>query len=131
MQDEDRQIRASDIRQLKQQVETLETLITQRFLHLETLIEHRFGHLDETKLQHVNQSLNKMNQHIDFIHETYTTLQSPLNYVKNKVERLMGSQSFVELPLPLPLPLPSSLANMQDGTNESSTRLPPPPPPEK
>ena len=31
-----------------------------------------------------------MNNHIDFIEETYTTLQTPLNYVKNKVEYLMG-----------------------------------------
>ena len=31
-----------------------------------------------------------MNNPIDFIEETYTTLPTPLNYVKNKVEYLMG-----------------------------------------
>jgi hypothetical protein len=97
----------TDIQALQQQVQSLEILITERFTHLEKMIEQRFGHLEERNLQHVNESLHKMNLHIDFINETYTTLQSPLNYVKNKVERLMGYETFVQLPLPL---LPSFTA---------------------
>ncbi len=106
MQD-DPQLLRKDIQNLQQKVESLEMLITERFLHLETMIESRFGHLEQRNLQHVNESLHKMNQHIDFIHETYTTLQSPLNYVKNKVERLMGYDTLVGLPLPPALPNPT------------------------
>ena len=34
-----------------------------------------------------------MGSHIDFIEDTYNTLQTPLNYVKKSVERLIGSSS--------------------------------------
>lgn len=87
-----------EIIDIRQKVESLELLITEKFIRLEQLIENRFGHLEEKNLNHVNQSLQKMNQHIDFIHETYSTLQTPLNYVKNKVEYLMGYDPTPSLP---------------------------------
>ena len=34
-----------------------------------------------------------MGSHINFIEDTYNVLQTPLNYVKRSVERLMGSSS--------------------------------------
>jgi arsenate reductase-like glutaredoxin family protein len=50
----------------------------------------KINDLEKNKLNHVQEACDKMNNHIDFIEETYTTLQTPLNYVKNKVEYLMG-----------------------------------------
>ena len=88
----------NDICELKQKIDSLEVLITEKFLHLEQLLESRFGHLEEKNLNHVNASLQKMNNHIDFINETYTTLQTPLNYVKHKVEYLMGYEPTPSLP---------------------------------
>jgi hypothetical protein len=101
---EDPQLLRKDIQILQQKVDNLEKLLTEKFIHLENILENRFGHLEEKNLQHVNESLKKMNQHIDFIHETYSTLQTPLSYVKHKVERLMGYDSLVGLPLPPSLP---------------------------
>ena len=53
-------------------------------------LERKINELEKNKLNHVQEACDKMNNHIDFIEETYTTLQTPLNYVKNKVEYLMG-----------------------------------------
>jgi hypothetical protein len=114
MQDNSQLLR-KDIHELQQKVESLETLIAEKFIHLEKILESRFGHLEERNLQHVNESLQKMNQHIDFIHETYNTFQTPLNYVKHKVEGLMGYESSV-----FGLFLPSSIPNTcpEDETTE-------------
>lgn len=88
----------NEIKDLQNKIDNLEILITEKFLRLEQLLNDKFGHLEERNLNHVNQSLQKMNQHIDFIHETYSTLQTPLNYVKNKVEYLMGYEPTPSLP---------------------------------
>lgn len=82
-----------ELQELKQQLASLETLMTEKFLRLENMLEQRFGHFEESNLQHVNESLNRMNRHIDFIHETYATFETPLTYVKHKVERLISSSS--------------------------------------
>ena len=87
-----------DIHELKNKIENLETLFTEKFQHLEQLINNKFGHLEEKNLNHVNQSLQKMNNHIDFIHETYSTLQTPLNYLKGQVEFFMGYEPTPSLP---------------------------------
>ena len=39
-----------------------------------------------------------MGSHIDFIEDTYATLQMPLNYVKKSIERLIGT-STKDLPI--------------------------------
>ena len=41
----------------------------------------------------IKKECTKMGSHIDFIEDTYNTLQMPLNYVKKSVERLIGSSS--------------------------------------
>jgi hypothetical protein len=87
-----------DIHELKNKIENLEILFTEKFIHLEQLLNNKFGHLEEKNLNHVNKSLQKMNEHIDFIHETYSTLQTPLNYVKGQVEYLMGYEPTPSLP---------------------------------
>lgn len=75
-----------DIDELKIKINNLEILIIESFSRLESKIND----LEKNKLNHVQEACDKMNNHIDFIEETYTTLQTPLNYVKNKVEYLMG-----------------------------------------
>lgn len=75
-----------DIAELKIKLNNLEILIIESFSRLESKIND----LEKNKLNHVQEACDKMNNHIDFIEETYTTLQTPLNYVKNKVEYLMG-----------------------------------------
>lgn len=78
-----------DIEELKTKISSLELLIIEKFANL----EKKFENLENSKLKHVQESCDRMNEHIDFINETYTTLQTPLNYVKNKVEYIMGYQS--------------------------------------
>ncbi len=75
-----------DIDEIKIKLTNLEILIIESFSKLESKINE----LEKNKLNHVQEACDKMNNHIDFIEETYTTLQTPLNYVKNKVEYLMG-----------------------------------------
>jgi len=56
---------------------------------------------DENKIMEmliiINERLTKLESkfdtHVDFIEETYSTLRSPLNYIKNKVNLLMGYPS--------------------------------------
>lgn len=91
-----------ELQDIKDQVKSLEILITEKFLHLENMLEHRFGHFEESNLHHVNESLQRMNRHIDFIHHTYATFQTPLSYVKHKVERLMDYEAFFGAILPPP-----------------------------
>ena len=83
----------SELQELKQQVAGLEKLIIEKTDHLEHLIITHFQNLEATKLNHVQESLQRMNNHIDFIHDTYATLQTPLNYFKHKVEYLIGCNS--------------------------------------
>jgi chromosome segregation ATPase len=78
-----------DIEELKTKINSLENLIIEKFDKL----EKKFDDLENSKLKHVQESCDRMNTHIDFIHETYSTLQTPLNFVKNKVEYLMGYKS--------------------------------------
>ena len=78
-----------DIEELKNKINSLEILIIEKFNNL----EKKFDDLEKNKLNHVQESCDRMNTHNDFIHETYSTLQTPLNYVKNKVEYLMGYKS--------------------------------------
>jgi archaellum component FlaC len=83
----------NELQGLKEKVETLEHLITKKIDNLEHAILYHLQNLEKTKLSKVEESLNRMNTHIDFIHETYSTLQMPLTYFKNKVEYLMGCSS--------------------------------------
>ncbi len=79
----------TDIEELKNKITSLEKIIIERFDKLEKM----FNDLENNKLKHVQESCDRMNTHINFINETYSTLETPLNYVKNKVEYLMGYKS--------------------------------------
>jgi vacuolar-type H+-ATPase subunit D/Vma8 len=65
-------------------------------------------------IQKLTTVCSRMNTHIDFVEDVYSTVRAPANYVKNKIETLMG----VDKP---PLPLPSSEENkIQEETCQSS-----------
>lgn len=60
-------------------------------------IESRLDNI-ESHLKIVNKDCSKMNEHIEFIEKTYTAARTPLNYIKNKIEYMMGSSNNGELP---------------------------------
>ena len=93
-----------EVQELKQKVDNLEILITEKFSHLEKILE-------QSKLNNVQESLSRMNSHIDFVNETYSTLQTPLNYFKHKVEYLMGYDYYTQTQS---LPSCSSLPSIKD-----------------
>jgi hypothetical protein len=49
----------------------------------------------ESLLVKISVSAEKMDSHIDFITNTYDTFKTPLYYVKNTVDRLVGN-SFIK-----------------------------------
>lgn len=52
----------------------------------------------EDRLSAVDQSCQKMNNHIEFVENTYEIVRTPLNFMKNRIEYIMGSKSKTELP---------------------------------
>jgi len=48
----------------------------------------------------VIKNCDKMGTHIDFVHSVYTTVKVPLNYISNKIQRIINPSSLqTELPL--------------------------------
>jgi septation ring formation regulator EzrA len=60
-------------------------------------IEKRLESL-EHHLKIVNKDCSKMNEHIQFVEKTYNAARTPLNFLKNKIELIMGTSSTNELP---------------------------------
>jgi hypothetical protein len=73
-------------------LDKLEKLIIEKFDALEKKID-LMNTDNNSKMGEIKKECNKMGSHIDFIEDTYNTLQMPLNYVKKSVERLIGSSS--------------------------------------
>jgi hypothetical protein len=46
----------------------------------------------------IENACSKMNGHIEFVEDTYTNVRAPLNYLKNKIEYMMGRNNDKELP---------------------------------
>ena len=84
-----------NLKDIKTQILDLQKLIVSRFdeinKKLEVLEENNKN--TQTKIDEIKVECTKMGSHIDFIEDTYATLQTPLNYVKRSVERLIGSSS--------------------------------------
>lgn len=45
------------------------------------------------ELGNQSRTTKKMDEHIDFVEKTYSTLRSPLNYIKSKYDRYIGGES--------------------------------------
>ena len=71
---------------IKDKIISLEKMIIEKFDNLEKKID-----IINKENENIKKECHKMGSHIDFIEDTYNTLQMPLNYVKKSIERLTGS----------------------------------------
>jgi hypothetical protein len=85
-----------NLEDIKIQILNLEKLILLKFNELDKKIE-LLNENNNKKIDEIKVECTKMGSHIDFIEETYNTLQTPLNFVKRSVERLIGSSSSKDL----------------------------------
>lgn len=83
----------NNLEDIKDKLVNLEKLIIDKFDILEKKID-----LLNNENKEIKKECTKMGSHIDFIEDTYNTLQMPLNYIKKSVERLTGS-STKDLPI--------------------------------
>jgi hypothetical protein len=81
-----------NLEDIKIQILNLEKLILLKFNELDKKIE-LLNENNNKKIDEIKVECTKMGSHIDFIEDTYNTLQTPLNFVKRSVERLIGSSS--------------------------------------
>ena len=92
----------NNLEDIKLQISNLEKLILKKFDEidnklviinekLDDLVDHNNN--NDTKINEIKVECKKMGSHINFIEDTYNVLQTPLNYVKRSVERLMGSSN--------------------------------------
>jgi hypothetical protein len=90
-----------NLEDIKIQIFNLEKLILLKFNELDKKIE-LLNENNNKKIDEIKVECTKMGSHIDFIEETYNSLQTPLNYVKRSVERLIGyssSKDLMKLPI--------------------------------
>jgi hypothetical protein len=81
-----------NLEDIKIQILNLEKLILLKFNELDKKID-LLNENNNKKIDEIKVECTKMGSHIDFIEDTYNTLQTPLNFVKRSVERLIGSSS--------------------------------------
>jgi len=80
----------NNLEDIKDKLVNLEKLIIDKFDTLEKKID-AINKENNVKIDEIKKESHKMGSHIDFIEDTYNTLQMPLNYVKKSIERLTGS----------------------------------------
>ena len=85
----------SELKELTDRIELIE-----RKLDLIELIERKLD-LILLKLDgSVIKNCDKMGTHIDFVNSVYTTVKVPLNYISNKIQKIINPSSLQhELPL--------------------------------
>ena len=85
----------SNLEDIKILISNLEKLILKKFdeidKKIDTLIQQNND--NDNKMNEIKVECQKMGSHINFVEDTYNVLQTPLNFVKRSVERLMGSSS--------------------------------------
>ena len=85
----------SNLEDIKNLISNLEKLMLQKFEEIDKKLDAitEQNRLGDTKMNEIKVECQKMGSHIDFIEDTYNVLQTPLNFVKRSVERLIGSSS--------------------------------------
>ena len=85
----------NNLKDIKTQIFDLQKLIVSRFDQIDKRLEllEENNKNSQIQMNEIKIECTKMGAHIDFIEDTYATLQTPLNYVKKSVERLIGSSS--------------------------------------
>ena len=61
-------------------------------------IERLLQEIDR-KVDESNSDMIKLRNHIDFVEGTYSVVRKPLNFLKKRIDGLMGSSEHGELPL--------------------------------
>ena len=68
-------------------------------------IDARLTHIEEVLLRLdsnskvVEKDCEKMREHIEFVEDAYQVVRTPLNYLKSRVDYIMGSNTMTELPM--------------------------------
>jgi hypothetical protein len=85
----------SNLEDIKILISNLEKLIINKFDEIDKKIDALIqqNNNNDNKMNEIKIECQKMGSHIDFVEDTYNVLQTPLNFVKRSVERLMGSSS--------------------------------------
>ena len=85
----------SNLEEIKILISNLEKLMLQKFEEIDKKLDAitEQNRLGDTKMNEIKIECQKMGSHIDFVEDTYNVLQTPLNFVKRSVERLIGSSS--------------------------------------
>ena len=85
----------SNLEDIKILISNLEKLILKKFDEIDKKIDALIqqNNNNDNKMNEIKIECQKMGSHIDFVEDTYNVLQTPLNFVKRSVERLMGSSS--------------------------------------
>ena len=85
----------SNLEDIKILISNLEKLIINKFDEIDKKIDAliEYNNNNDNKIDEIKVECKKMGSHIDFVEDTYNVLQTPLNFVKRSVERLMGSSS--------------------------------------
>ena len=66
----------------------------EKILHALEIIYVRLDKIE----QRIEKDCSKMSEHINFVENTYSVVRLPLNFLKNRVEMIMGKNSAQELP---------------------------------
>lgn len=61
------------------------------------LLEDKINLLIENN-KNIENGCSKMKEHIDFVENTYSSVRRPLNFIKNKIDYMMGNLNSQELP---------------------------------
>jgi hypothetical protein len=85
----------SNLEDIKILISNLEKLILKKFDEIDKKIDALIqqNNNNDNKMNEIKIECQKMGSHIDFVEDTYNVLQTPLNFIKRNVERLMGSSS--------------------------------------
>ena len=85
----------SNLEDIKNLISNLEKLMLQKFEEIDKKLDAitKNNCVADTKMDEIKVECQKMGSHIDFVEDTYNVLQTPLNFVKRSVERLIGSSS--------------------------------------
>lgn len=85
----------SNLEDIKILISNLENLIVKKFDEIDKKIDALIqqNNDNDNKMNEIKVECQKMGSHIDFVEDTYNVLQTPLNFVKRSVERLIGSSS--------------------------------------
>jgi len=114
-----------NLKDIKNQILDLQKLIVSRFDEINKKLEllEENNNKNQIQMNEIKVECTKMGSHIDFIEDTYATLQTPLNYVKRSVERLIGSSSKDLKSLPIKDQLNKELDEKKDDNRHRDDEL--------